>query len=492
MKINNINRRLLISTLAVISIAALVSSCGSGNLAGGGIGGTGRSKGVITGFGSFIVNGVEFYPIASTTYTFDGVSGSESGLKVGMVVEVEGVFDSNGITGSSTKVTMEDLIEGPVDSVATDGSSIVVLGQTVTIGPLTVFDNFTGSASPVPSDLISLVIVEVSGFPTGTIRATRIEKKSAAFDPGTTVIEIRGTVSNLNTSTKTFQIGTLIVNYSGVTVTGTLAGGKYVEVTSSQNVSGNTLTAEAVEVKTAELRGNAGEKVELQGFVNDANPSLGDFELEGTAVEYTTSTEFEGGIKSDVAQDVKLEVEGTFEDRSGTLVLVAESIYFEEEGTIEIEGEVTLKGTNSVTLFGISGIQVFVDTKTQYEDNNSADVRSFSLADISVNDHLVVRARKESGGTIIASRIEREDPPFPPVPVSIQGIVDTKTLGGGGNVELVILGVTIRSSSTPVYKVNDTVVNANVFFSAISEGTTVVKASGIFSSTFIDATELEI
>lgn len=475
--------RLLVACAALLSIVAL-SSCGSGTLAGGGIGGTGRSKGAITGFGSFILNGVEFFPTIGTTYTFDGVEGSASDLKVGMVVEVEGEFDSNGTTGSSTKVTFEDIMEGPVDSVASDGSSIMVLGQMVTLNTLTVFDNFTGAATPVPSDLVPGAIVEVSGFPTGTIRATRIEKKSDAFIPGTTVIELKGTVTDLTSTT--FKIGTLIVDYSGSTVTGPLAGGKYVEVTSSQNVSGNTLTADTVEVKKAELEGTAGEKVELQGFVNNDAPVVGDFELEGTPVEITTSSEFEGGTSSDIAQNVKLEAEGSFEDRSGILVLVAESISFEEEGTIEIEGDVQQKGVNSITLLGIP---VFVDTKTQYEDNSSAGLHTFSLADISINDHITIHGMKDTTGDIIATRVEREDSS---TSVTLKGVVESKSFGSGITSQLIILGVTIIPTGTPQYTLNDSVVPAATFFNAINVGSTVVMAKGTLNGSVLDASELEI
>ncbi len=139
-------------------------------------------------------------------------------------------------------------------------------------------------------------------------------------------IEIKGTVTSFTSST--FQIGNLIVDYSGITIPGSIGKGTYVEVKSTQNVTSNTMIASSVEEKKLELTGSEGEKAELQGIVNNLTPAVGDFELGGTPVEIT-------GSLAGISLNMKLEVEGTFEDRNGTLVLVAHEISIEDGGAGE-------------------------------------------------------------------------------------------------------------------------------------------------------------
>ena len=81
-------RRLAFATLAGIMTVSCGGGGGSGEVASGGIGGTGISSGAVTGFGSIFVNGVEF-DTSGASITMGGISVSESDLKLGMVVEVQ-------------------------------------------------------------------------------------------------------------------------------------------------------------------------------------------------------------------------------------------------------------------------------------------------------------------------------------------------------------------------------------------------------------------
>ena len=77
-------RRILRNTV-VLTLAATLAACGGGESGTGFDGGTATSihSGVITGFGSVYVTGIEFMTPA-TTFTLDGRSGSENQLAVGM------------------------------------------------------------------------------------------------------------------------------------------------------------------------------------------------------------------------------------------------------------------------------------------------------------------------------------------------------------------------------------------------------------------------
>ena len=122
----------------------LLTGCGGG---GGGSGGSddgtgggtvsGLSQGKIEGFGSVLVNGVE-WETESVKVEIEGVSGfSESDLHEGMVIKVEGNLDDSGTTGTAKKISFNDNLEGSISSVNISPSgfvkTLVVLTQTVIV-----------------------------------------------------------------------------------------------------------------------------------------------------------------------------------------------------------------------------------------------------------------------------------------------------------------------------------------------------------------------
>ncbi len=247
------------NTIMTVWVLLAVASCGSdggGSVAGGGTGGTGISSGTVTGFGSVFVNGVEFSTTTSSV-TVNGTAGPDEstdphrGLKVGMVVKVDGEFDDNGTTGTATRITYKSNFEGPVGSISAGATTrqAVVLGQTVILDVnQTHFENATFDTLAVGN------VIEVSGLldNTGRIRATFVKKKADSYNPGTE-IEVEGTIQNLNSGAMTFQINALTVDYSLATElpSGGLANDQFVEVNGTSSDNGVTLTATEVEIEDA-------------------------------------------------------------------------------------------------------------------------------------------------------------------------------------------------------------------------------------------------
>ena len=140
--------RLLLATLP----AVLLGCGGGGGGSGGGgndgvgpIGGIDRggvtiSQGPINGFGSVIVNGVR-YTTTGATITIDDRPGTESELRAGQVVRVEGTVDASGTAGTARSISFNDDVEGPVQSIDPAVAQLVVLGQTVQVGRATSFDD---------------------------------------------------------------------------------------------------------------------------------------------------------------------------------------------------------------------------------------------------------------------------------------------------------------------------------------------------------------
>jgi hypothetical protein len=294
------------------ALALTVSlSCGDPN-AGGGVGGTGISYGTIQKFGSVFVNGVEFNT-DNTEITVNGNPAGQADLAIGMVVTVRGTINSGGTKGTADTINYDSNLEGPVDFIDAGNGFLVVAGQNVTVDADTAFDD-------IPSgDLTGLSvgnIVEVSGFVDGlgTVRATRIKFESGSFEPGTTQLEIRGTVSNLDTAGMTFDLGDLKVDYSQVNAenlpSGGLANGMAVEVHSTEGIVDGALIASQIQAEDLSLGEHEGETVEVEGFVT-AFTSQTDFEVNGQRVQTDSQTKYEGGTAADIGPNVKLEVKGT-------------------------------------------------------------------------------------------------------------------------------------------------------------------------------------
>jgi len=146
-----------------------------------GIGGTGI-VGVVTGFGSVFINGLEVAYTPSTPLTVDGVAGTDAALRVGQLATIV-ASDDHGLHAVSIDVRHE--VSGPVTSVSTGdgpgGGMLVVAGQRVAIDGgtegLQGTDSLRGTGglqSVRPGDWVA-----VSGLrePDGVIAASRIDQR---------------------------------------------------------------------------------------------------------------------------------------------------------------------------------------------------------------------------------------------------------------------------------------------------------------------------
>jgi hypothetical protein len=404
--------------------APSVSASGSGS---GATSGSASASGTITGFGSVIVNGKKF-ETASSAFTVDGLSGSQSDLKIGMTVTVNGSF--NGDQRSARTVLQKDAVEGLVQSVAADGLSLVVMGQTVFVDSTTLIDdNIAGR------NLLNLIAgtdhVEVNGHirPNGIIQATYIERKLVNVTP-----EVRGFVSNHASGSATFRIGNLTVNYGGADISdmpvpnGNNWDDLFVEVKGTNFVSASTaLIATKVEPETKGI-GQAIDEFEVEGFVMGASASNGnviDFTIGTTPVRTTDNTEFRGGTVDEIVAGVKLSAEGRFDGST----LIAKHVKFHE--SVRLEGDIATIGSNAFTIAGLPGVTINVTSQT--------DLRGAGLGNLSSGDHVRVRGRLNGTTSVIATRVELRSADRD---LDLQGPVQSIT----GN-DLVILGVSVDTSS---------------------------------------------
>jgi len=466
--------------LTIGGCLGIVACGGGGGEATAGIDGRGSpsrvavvSRGTVSTFGSVVVNGVR-YDTSNASFDINGTAGAESDLSVGQVVTVVGSTDSNGQDARADSVSFDALLEGPVESIDLGLNSFVVLGQTVQVTGNTIFDDdFT------PRDIEALAqndVVEVSGFfdANGNIRATYVELELTAGD-----FEVSGTVSNVDTGVLSFEINGFVVDYSSASLSGFPNGapenGQQVEAEGTLGTSGQLL-ASRVEFEDNGLGANTGDEAEVEGVITRF-VSATDFDVNGVPVTTTASTSFENGSSADLALNAVIEVEGEI-DASGTIV--ADSIDFEREGTLELRGTVEAVSGSSVTLLGVAAT---VTAETIFNDQSVAGLTTFAAASISVGDYLEVRGFDDSG-TLTLTVVERDD--------------DAGDAGLKGPITAVAdpdftaVGVTVRTTvNTEIEDADENEIDAATFFAG-NPVDDVVEVDGSFANSVLTADEIEV
>ncbi|MDW7712524.1 MAG: DUF5666 domain-containing protein [Deferrisomatales bacterium] len=453
---NHVRSLKRIGTLALaFSLTAglgLLAGCGGSSGSSGGPGSTpARAFGEIESLGSIVVNGVTFE-------VEDGlVVGPDNQTPApGMVVEVEGEINPDGVTGFATAVTFDDNVKGPLTEVTGDAGVAVgqVMGQTVIFEDnVTKFDPATGV--PLGDDVDK--VFQVSGFQdeTGTIHATFVREIA---DGG--VLEVTGIVSNLGATT--FEMNGLTVDYSGATLRdlppGGLDNGLLVEVKGTVfDPVEVRLTATEIEGKVRGL-GDDMPKVHVEGMIANLDTSAETFSLNGQTVSYSAAA-FRAGDKTDLANGIKVEAEGPLSD--GTLL--ATRVTF--KASVRVEATVASVGAATLTFLGLDGIEVLVHPDI---------TRGFGAFEgLQVGTDVKVRAR-QGASDLVATRLEVEGEG------TDRTIIRGPVTAVAGDI-VTILGtvdVDTTSISNENFKDHDTSLGPNgraVFFSRLREGD-IVKA----------------
>jgi len=488
--------------------ALLLAGCGGGGSYDGGsnpptnpppTGGITRTgvafaAGPITGFGSVIVNGVE-YETNSADFSREGQSSSQAEFQVGETVLIKGTISDDNTTGVATTVVFEDSVEGPATLLDDVNRTFVVLGQTVQILPGTVIDNnCTGGFA----GLASFAQVEVSGAPdsNGVIQATRIECKTAAEVGPNDLWEVNGVVSNHVAGVMTFEINGFVVNYSAAALDnfpatpGGIDNGYPVEAKGNSLNGSGQLVATRVEYQGARLAGDEGDHLEIEGFITSVT-APDRFVVNGVTVLTSTSTTFLGGDFSTLNVNLKVEVEGEY-DTDG--LLNATKVEIKDSTAVRALGVLDSVTGNTLQVLGIT-INTD-DVKTRFDDQTAAGADPL-LPDLAQGDYVEIRGQELPAGQITAIEVRREDLRDRS---ELRGFVETGGMDGT-NRTLRVLGVLIRTSASTAYfdsrgSNNDLPMNADDFWAAVGEGSLVKaredKVFPVVGSTELAATELTI
>jgi hypothetical protein len=280
-----------VALVAPAAVAVLVACGGGGSDMGSpgpGSGGEGAqtvASGTLTGLGSIYVNGIEYDDGAARITDDRGNVQPASALKLGMQVELTGKdpTTSTGMGNAATIVFTSNL-EGPVDSTDAAASTITLLGQTVGVNVDTVWDTaLTGGLAGLTAGEV-LKVYSLYDSATGRYVASRVEP-----DAGVTRYKLRGMVSNLDTTAKTYTVGPTKIDYSGVvSVPDGLADDKIATAELQTTQGANGWVATGLQLRNDGMPGDH-VNVHVRGMISDA-ASPTSFTLNGWPVDASGAT----------------------------------------------------------------------------------------------------------------------------------------------------------------------------------------------------------
>ena len=339
----------ILSTTAFCLAVALQACSGGGSAASGGSSNQ-LASGVVTGFGSVFVDGVELEDANASVVTenYDGTT-TNTVLQMGQRVRV-----GHDGKGTANKVTLDAAVIGSVSSIdtVTTPNTLTVAGQKVTVvtdltvGALTVWG---GGYSSV-TDVVVNDLVEVHGTPvydsatqTYNVNATRIAKVSTSIGR----MQVAGTISGLDTTAQTFAINGLTVNYATANLRpsgSTLANGTVVTAYAPVSaLSGSSVTASNVKVNRLQDSNLSVSNVQIGGQVSKYDSVAKTFEVQGTKIII--------GAGTIVNPSGKTVVDGAYVNISGTIGsdgnITATNIQVREQNTSSDLATVKLIGVIS-------------------------------------------------------------------------------------------------------------------------------------------------
>ena len=280
-------RKVLVSMLC----AGLLQACGGGGstTAGVGTGGTGSATGAVSGFGSVLVDGVE-YDDSTAAVQQEDATGAQANAELKLGQRVRVVFD---LANKAQSVTILAQLAGPVTVAPDAGGRLKVLGQWVKVVPAegdatqsapTVLGGYAGAAAISAGDE-----VEVHGawsYDSARLSyvlvASRVEKLSAPVNP----VLLSGVVSSMSGNTLRLNAsgGTLL---QAAALPAGLATGQVVRAwVARAGLGASPVPAQRIalaSLASAEVAGQA--KVLLSGLASHYDAVTRTLEVQGTKVQ---------------------------------------------------------------------------------------------------------------------------------------------------------------------------------------------------------------
>jgi len=515
---NKIISRAPYSKLINFILMVSLTICGVG--CSGGTGSTGSTSndnkniqvatGTIIGFGSVIVNGIRYTRKSGLAddrvkLRFENnTSAGEANLRVGMIVNVTGTIDAATETGEYESIEFQPEIRGPLDAsgVDTTKGTFTIMGRTIQVDSNTNFENIR-DLTEIKEEMLNHPELEISGNldnNTGIIHATRVARKADDFNtlPVRTV-QLKGKISTANATSGSFTIDGVTVNFSATslglnTVSADIADGVIVEVKGTVNDAGTVVTASRVEKKNAV-------DAAVNGFVCVKGTATGGIDNKtitingpnGAITVNAAGAVYQIGDASATSAistaGATLEVEGKLQPDGS---ITATRVYIDTDKSVKLEGNALAGAFNAIiNNLTLNGVQVAIAATTRLVGNKGTPL---DLSQIKEGDHLqIVGLFDITTGKVKASQVQVT---AASTVTFIQGPVTNIT-----NSNMTLIGmITVDPAAVAINHkffdnrtgIHSVVDGPSAFIAAVSDGHTVVRATGTVSGTVLSATELEL
>lgn len=433
------------------------------------------TNGIISGFGSIVVNGVHYSTDSTTISTDDNLKAAEQELAVGMMVQLEGSINADGKTGTAKSVKYSAQLEGPVTFIDLANKTLTVLGQIVAVDDLTVYERVSLNTIKVGD------VLEVSGYfkAPGQFYASRVELETKQQS----LLKMYGVVSELNTADQTFHLGNLVVSYNSARfedfTQAQLANGLAVKVkASSYNATTNKLVASEIDLEKSSTATT--DKVWLEGVISNYQPDKS-LMLNGQTFLLSMDTRFEYGQRSQLANGLSIKLQAI----PVTNGWKAEKISFNQQAVLKLSGNVSALDLNNNT-FSIGSTTFVVTAQTLFKDDSNRAIRYFDLKSLVVNDYVEVAAFKNVDGVNVALKVERENSGSADGSIELKGVPSAIDANG-----FTLFGKNILTDANTRYESNDAWLSKSQFFNLLNS-TSVVKVQAVASGNQLLAVKLEI
>lgn len=466
------------------------------------------ASGKIIGFGSVVVNGIEFSRKPGLVaddrviLPFENItSASEATLRLGMNVNIRGTVNSATGKGEYESIEFQPELRGPLGSIDITTNTLTVMGRKVQVAANTAFDGGINDLADISQANPELEISGNLDDNTGILTATRIARKAPDFTalPEQTV-QIKGQIATvdvpsssftMSTGTATFSVNFTPDDLGSNTIVTDIAVGSFFEVKGI--LSGAAITASRVEMKNA-VEAEANDRVNLKGT---ANGGIVDntFTINGpngTIIINTSAASFQkagaAATSAIVTAGTTLEIEGILQADGS---VAATQVHLEVEKNVKLEGNVAAGAFSAGTLT-LNGVPVTIGASTRLLDQSG---ETLDLTTIAEGDHLqIVGLFDRVTNQVKASEVKRTSPRDVSI---VQGPVTAVASPNLTLFGMIIVDTTFVNPATgfgddrSVPKVP--FASQAAFFAALtSDGFTVVKAKGIMAGTTMNASEVDL
>ncbi len=219
-----------------------------------GIGGTGI-VGVVTGFGSIFVDGLEIQYNNAAAVDIDGAPSSVAALRVGQLVAIRA--DGPATTPNATAISIRNEVIGRIEAANRRSHTLTIAGQAVSMAPGT-----WGASRFAPGDW-----VKVSGLrrPDGTVLASRLDSAPAGK------LTVRGRVV---LDGAIMRVGSLVLEGSAANI---VQDGQFVIVSGDYTAGRSHVTAvvpDTLSASPAAYFGDSTNRLLIQAYVRREKGAL--------------------------------------------------------------------------------------------------------------------------------------------------------------------------------------------------------------------------